>query len=248
MNPRFLLLLLVVSCNIFGKELLFVTLEFPPIAYYDKQEKMAKGFAVDAVRDMAKNIGHTITIKVLPWTRGLNMVKAGEADAIFTIYKNPEREKFIDFTNEVFVPQSVSFYVRTDSKIDTNKALELDKINQYRVGIVSTISYGKKFDKVKSALNTSSATNLTSNLKKLANKRVDLVPSNIYVGDYTISLNKDLFSGKVTRLSIPFDNIPSYIGFSKKKNIATLRDQFDQELRKMSANQWIEKILSNYTK
>ncbi|WP_163834213.1 substrate-binding periplasmic protein [Spartinivicinus ruber] len=246
MSPRFLLLLLVFSCNTFGKELLFVTLEFPPIAYYDKQAKAASGFAVEAVQKIAKNLGHNITIKVLPWTRGLNMVKEGEADAIFTIYKNPEREKFIDFTNEVFVPQSVSFYVNSGSEIDTEKPLPLDGLTQYKIGVVSTISYGKKFDQVKSKLDTSSATNLVSNFKKLANARVDLVPSNIYVGDYTLSQKKGDFSGKIKRLSVPFDNIPSYIGFSKKKSLASLRDQFDQELKKMNEAQWIEQVLNNY--
>lgn len=174
------------------------------------------------------------------------MVKNGEADAIFTIYKNKEREQFIDFTQEIFVPQTLSFYINASSSIDQGKDMELEVLKKYKIGVVSTISYGKKFDGIKSDLNLSSATNLLSNFKKLLAGRIDIVPSNTYVGDYTLAQNKKVLKGKVIKVVTPFDSVPSYIGFSKKNNLGSIRDQFDQELRKMSSEDWIKKSMLNY--
>ncbi|MGI0119036.1 substrate-binding periplasmic protein [Zooshikella sp. RANM57] len=245
MKHLFLVLIIIHSFSVNAADLNFVTLEFPPIAYTNNN-KEATGFAVEAVKRISDKLGYNANVKVLPWTRGLNMVKDGEADAIFTIYKNKEREEFIDFTQEVFVPQTLSFYINANSSIDPGKAIELDLLKKYKIGVVSTISYGKKFDTIKSDLNLSSATNLLSNFKKLMAERVDIVPSNTYVGDYTLSQNKSALKGKVVKMVMPFDNVPSYIGFSKKKNISNIRDQFDQELRKMNSDDWVKKSMINY--
>ncbi|RDH42790.1 amino acid ABC transporter substrate-binding protein [Zooshikella ganghwensis] len=241
----FLVLILIYSFSVKADDLNFVTLEFPPIAYTD-DNKEPTGFAVDAVRRISDKLGHKVSIKVLPWTRGLNMVKNGEADAIFTIYKNKEREQFIDFTQEIFVPQTLSFYINASSSIDQGKDMELEVLKKYKIGVVSTISYGKKFDGIKSDLNLSSATNLLSNFKKLLAGRIDIVPSNTYVGDYILAQNKKVLKGKVIKVVTPFDSVPSYIGFSKKNNLGSIRDQFDQELRKMSSEDWIKKSMLNY--
>ncbi|MBU2713686.1 substrate-binding periplasmic protein [Zooshikella harenae] len=245
MKHLFLVLIIIHSFSVNADDLNFVTLEFPPIAYTNNSKEVT-GFAVEAVKRISDKLGYKANVKVLPWTRGLNMVKDGEADAIFTIYKNKEREGFIDFTQEIFVPQTLSFYINASSSINPTKNIELDILKKYKIGVVSTISYGKKFDNIKSDLNLSSSTNLLSNFKKLMARRVDIVPSNTYVGDYTLSQNKPALKGKVIKMVMPFDSVPSYIGFSKKKNMSNIRDQFDQELRKMNSDDWVKKSMLNY--
>ena len=64
--------------------------------------------------------------------------------------------------------------------------------------------------------------------------RVDLVPSDIFVAEHTIhQLGLTL---EVERLSRPIQSVPSYIGFSKRRGLLVLRDQFDRQLSEMKAN------------
>ncbi len=94
----------------------FVSLEYPPLEFKGSNGE-AQGIAVDIVTKIMTNLGHTIDIKIYPWARSLKMTKEGLADAIFTAYKNPERETFLDYSKNVLVSQIVSFYVLKDSDI-----------------------------------------------------------------------------------------------------------------------------------
>ena len=45
------------------------------------------------------------------------MVQEGRADAIFTAYQTPEREKLLDYCTEDLLPQVLYFYVKKGSEI-----------------------------------------------------------------------------------------------------------------------------------
>jgi polar amino acid transport system substrate-binding protein len=219
----------------------FVTFHFPPLEYTTDGEH-AEGVAVDIVREAMRALGHDVTITVYPWTRALRMATEGTADAIFTAYRNPERERYLDFSNEVLFPQVVYFYARRDAAIEFHG--ELESLTGHRIGVVSTISYGQRFDQAKPALMIDKARELEHNFKKLLLDRIDLVPSNIYVAEYTLAQLE--WGDQITRLPHPVERLPSYIAFSKKRGLETLRDQFDTQLAKMKANGAYEAILQQY--
>ncbi len=206
----------------------FVTLQFPPLEYEDEAHR-AEGAAVDTVRAIMDRLGHRVTIRVLPWTRALQMVRTGKADAIFTAYKNPERETFLDYSQEVLMAQEVFFYRKKGSAFQFDG--DIASIREARIGIVSTISYGQVFDRFKPAVRLDKANQLTHNLQKLMKGRIDLLPSNRYVGEYTI--REMGLQDRVERLPQMIESVPSYIAFSKKRDLGDLRRQFDEELRKM---------------
>src|SRR5690606_14266382 len=80
--------LLAAAASARGATYTFVTLVFPPMEFVDAKGEAA-GAAVDVVRLVMGNLGHNVRIKVLPWSRSLDMVREGKADAIFTAYQNP---------------------------------------------------------------------------------------------------------------------------------------------------------------
>ncbi len=219
----------------------FVSLEYPPLEFKGSNGE-AQGIAVDIVTQIMTNLGHTIDIKIYPWARSLDMTKEGRADAIFTAFKNPERETFLDYSKNVLVPQIVSFYVLKDSDITYDG--DLMKLKDKKIGVLNTISYGKKFGAVREQLKTAVVQNLESNFKKLKAKRVDLVISNIYMGDTTI---KEMgLQGEFKKLSPVVQSVDSFIAFSKAKGLASLRDKFDIELGKMIADGTYDKIMAKY--
>ncbi|MEA3521923.1 MAG: transporter substrate-binding domain-containing protein, partial [Campylobacterota bacterium] len=233
--------MLMSSTPLMAKEYNFVTLDFSPLEYKGEDGKI-KGVATEIVTKIMANLGHTVNVEVYHWEKALNMVELGKADAIFTIYKNDERVKFLDYSKEVLVPQIISFYVRKGSSITYDG--DLSKLSEKKIGVVSTISYGKKFDDFRDKLKIERVENRKNNFKKLQAGQIDLVISSLYIADSLLEKmgSKDDF----VRLSHNVQSIPSYIAFSKKLGLTTLRDQFDVELQKLIDSGEYAELMKKY--
>lgn len=227
------------TAEIRAEEYYFVTLEYPPLEYKDKAG-LAKGAAVEIVTHIMTDLGHSITIEVLPWTRAMKMVQYGRADAIFTIFKNPERELFLDYSEEVLVPQMVAFYARKDSQIAYGGNLEDLKL--LKIGVVSTISYGQKFDRSRPMLKVESTATLEQNFSKMMFGRIDLVISNVYSAE--IVINKLNIADRIKRLQPSVESVPSYIAFSKMKKLTTLKNDFDRKLIELKKSGMYDEIIN----
>lgn len=229
------------ASSVYAEVYSFVTLEYPPIEF-QKDNGEASGVAVEIVRQIMKNLGHEANIMVLPWTRALKMVRTGKVDAIFTAYKNPERETFLDYSNEVLISQTVCFYKKKGTAFQYDGTIET--IKGKRIGVVSTISYGQVFDGYRPLLEIDRANRLKQSLTKLIKGRVDLIPSDYYVAEYTIKKNG--LADEIERLPIMIESVPSFVAFSKKMNLLQLRDQFDEQISVMKKDGTYDAILNKY--
>lgn len=236
--------LLISSGLVRTEELKLVTLQYPPYQY--EENGQVKGMVVDIVNEALTRLGMTATISVNAWPRSLSQVKEGKADAIFTAYKNPEREKFLDYSSTILMPQEIVLFVHKDSRIGFTG--DLQELAPYKFGLVRKISYGDEFDQaLKSGVinNFSEATNLEQNVKKFGAKRVDILISNKYTA---LSMFKTLgMSEKFKQIGGPVQSVPSYIAFSKARNRADLRDKFDLVLRKMMGDGTYDQIINEYS-
>lgn len=219
----------------------FVTFQYPPLEY-STDDGEADGIAVEIVTQVMHALSHDVAITVYPWTRALKMVRTGKADAIFTAYKNTDREKFLDFSRQILFPQVIYFYKNRKSTVEFSGNLAFLKAK--RIGVVSTISYGVLFDQFKPNFILDKAHKLEHNFQKLLLNRVDLVPSDVYVAEYT--LQRMNIGDKIVRLPHKIESVPSYIAFSKRKKLVTLRDQFDTQLALMKTNGTYAEIISKY--
>lgn len=218
----------------------FSTFQYPPLAY-ENDDGFPEGIFVNMISKIMTRIGHGIKIEVFPWTRALDMVRSGKADGIFTAYKNEEREQFLDYPEEALFPQAVYFYKNRKSDIQFNG--DMDSLINRRIGVVSTISYGRAFDNFKSVLTLERARKLEHNFTKLLLGRIDLLPSDKIVADNVIA--KMGIAGQVTMVPVQLGSIPSYIAFSKKRNLTQLMKAFDRELRQMKESGEYFKILDS---
>ncbi len=221
-------ILLLPSANGKAEVYHFVTLEYPPLEYEDIGGR-PEGVAVEMVTQIMTALGHRLYIQVLPWTRALKMVRYGQADAIFTIFKNPGREAFLDYAEEVLIPQLVAFYAPVASPVAFNG--DLEALKHLRIGVVSTISYGLAFDRFRPQLTVERTATLDQNLAKLLLGRIDLVISNVYQAENVIDRLK--LGEKIKRLHPVVERIPSYIAFSKIRKLTALRQDFDRQLIQM---------------
>lgn len=209
---------------------LFVTFDYPPLEYAGDQGR-PRGVAVEIVRAVMASLGEPVRIEVFPWTRALNMVRGGQADAIFTAYRNPERERFLDYSREVLFAQQVYFYRRKGSPVTFDGRLE--SVAGLTIGVLSTISYGHAFDQARHRLDIDKANRLDHSFRKLIDGRIDLVPSDRLVAAYTLDAMG--LAGAVERLAPPIEAVPSFIAFTRQRDLRPLRQRFDRELAAMKA-------------
>jgi polar amino acid transport system substrate-binding protein len=217
-----------------------VTLQYPPYAY--EEAKQVKGVAVEIVTEVLNRMGLPFSITVLPWARALHQIKKGEADAIFTLFKNSEREVFADYSHEVLIPQIVSLYVKKNTTIEFSG--DLRQLERYSFGLVRKVSYGDIFDlalKKKILTNIVRSNNAEQSFKMLFSNRVDIVAINKY-GALDI-LRKTNRLKDTKKLKPDLQNIPSYIAFSKEKNLTSVRDKFDDTLKQMKEDGTYEQLI-----
>ncbi|QEL55302.1 substrate-binding periplasmic protein [Chromobacterium paludis] len=218
-----------------------VTLQYPPYEYLDGVE--VKGFVVNVVREAFHRLGRPIHVTVYPWGRSLAMVEGGQADAIFTVYKTPEREALLDYSHQVLMPQTVSLFALKDSAIPFDG--DLRALAGLRFGVVRAVSYGAVFDaavKAGSIRIADVAASGEQNMDKLLARRFDILVSNRY-GAWDIARRRRA-EGRIRELQPPLEEIPSYIAFSRKPQLAGLRDRFDAVLQAMKQDGSYQRIIA----
>lgn len=238
---KYILIALLINISwLFSNTLDIVTLEYPPYIYQERG--IVKGVSVEIIKEAFIRMNIPFKITIMPWIRAMKQMKTGESDAVFTIYKTREREEFLYYSNEVVIDQTVSFFVKADSEIKYKGSLE--DLREYRIGIVRGVSYGSVFDN--GVLNGTLSKIVTvdsgeQSFLMLLRNRIDIVVSNRH-GAYTI-LNRLKKSSGVKELLPEIEFLPSYIGFSRKKNLQDIRDKFDKVLKKMKEDGSYNRII-----
>ena len=74
---------------------------FPPFGYIENGELI--GFDIDLIKQIGKDLGYEIEMKVQPFDALIPSLKAGKLDAIISgMSATEERKKSVDFTDEYF--------------------------------------------------------------------------------------------------------------------------------------------------
>lgn len=239
------IILFVSMTSGYARTLELLTLQYPPYEYSENGE--IKGIAVEIVREAFQRMEQPIQIKLYPWVRAIRMIEKGEADAIFTAYKNPTREEFSDYSKGVLMPQTVSLFVRKDSPIEFGG--DLGELAEYHFGVVKGVSYGSIFDQtVKRGAIPKLDVAITGeiNMLKLMKGRFDILVSNKYGALHILKQTGRL--DHVRELSPEVQSVPSYITFSKKRNLSSVRDEFDIVLEEMKQDGSYDQIISDFFK
>ena len=229
----------------YAKTLHLATFEHPPYEY--TENSILKGIVVNLVTRVFNDMDQPIDIQVLPWARAITDIKEGKLDALFTAFKKPEREEFIDFSNQVLMQQTVSLYARKDAHIEFDGSLA--PLKGYRFGVVRKISYGQILDKAlkENRFRYVEETNdAIQNFQLLLNHRVDIVPSIQHGGSYILNHVPDM--NQIKELDTSVQNIPSYMAFSKANGLTEIRDKFDRHLAQLKASGEYQKIIDDYFK
>lgn len=221
-----------------------VTLEYPPYEY--TEDGQMKGLAVEMIQEAFKLMNHEVTMEAFPWARAQRMFEKGDADGIFTYFKTPAREAHTLFGKEALITQPITLWVLKDSTIAFDG--DLAKLKPYTFGVVNQTSYGEKFDAAakQGLLRTDSANAMENCIAMLMAGRFEIWISNRYGAIHELKRTGHLDA--VKELTPPIQEVPAYVGFSKKRNRAALRDEFDKAIITLKKNGTYDKLLKKYAK
>jgi polar amino acid transport system substrate-binding protein len=236
------MLLLAVIGIAFAAPIKIVTSPWPPYEFNDNGQ--LKGTDVDVIREAFSRMGIPVKIEMYPWSRCLKMVQSGEAEGIFTLSKNPKREKFLIYPEEVInYSENVFFY-------NKKKPFEFDGTVESLKGrlIGTTRNYNYRDDFMKSNLfKRDDADSDMAGIRKIANGRDDLFICDKLVGS-SLAKKEGLLS-KISYIKTPLSKKKMFLAFRKNnpKNIQ-LAKNFEKAIKSMKKDGTYKKILDRYLK
>ncbi|QSI78513.1 substrate-binding periplasmic protein [Niveibacterium microcysteis] len=227
-----------------GRPTRLVTFDYPPFMVADSAGQLS-GLMIDVVTEAFKRMGKAVRIELYPFSRCLAMVEAGDADAMFTIKRTPQREARYLFPKEPVLTQHYVFFVRSNSALEFKGTLT-DFANT-TIGVVDNTSYGGTFDAaVKQGVfkKLDTAPNYESNFRKLLVGRVDAVIISQVVGQAIV---KRLNAAEQVRVSGPaVETAMSYMMFNKKTQPALI-SEFDKAIASMREDGTLGRIQNAYS-
>jgi len=239
----FVLLLTIFCCEAFAGTFVLAATNTHPTAFL--VDGKPTGVLVDLVTEAFRREGHSVTIKLMPWARCLESARTGQVDGVFSSFKLPERELFLDFPKEALSAQSIVFFARKDTKLSFDG--DFGALRDVRIGVILGTSYGEELDV---ALHDGTfhrieiSNTIESSLRWLALGRVDLVPSFRAVAEAEAK-RLGLFS-QISSLPKVIETVPTYIGFTRVRNMRKLSEAFDRSMTAMRQDGSYRRIVEKY--
>ena len=237
-----LISLFMLNSKSFASEenLIIVTRLYPPYIYNEGDE--IKGISANIIRSVFKKMNQKIEIYIRPWTRSHNEIETGKADIIFTVNKSPERDKIMTYNNVPIIYQNMTFYKKAKNNTIFNG--DYKNLKNKTIGFTRGAFYGESFMKgiKKYNLTTEECWDYEKCILKLNSNRYDVIIGSERVVEYFINklkVNKNEF----TKINPKVQTITSYLGFSKKKDYAKIKNTFDVTLTKMKDTGEYDKII-----
>lgn len=152
--------------NSVAANLMMAVNHWPP--YVDKSHA-DHGISVELVTAALERKGHRISVQYETWPRVLEGLEVGYFDLVGAVWKTPEREQVMVFS-EPYLDNQIKFLKRKDDDIKFNT---LEDLTGYFIGIVNDYAYEEEF--VKSRRHIKLPQNhIIQNLQRLVQGDIDL--------------------------------------------------------------------------
>lgn len=210
------------------------------------------GVSVELVQMMLKEAGVESTIHVYPWARAYSMAQRQENVMLFSILRNPPREKLFKWVGTLH-PFRVSLYRmkdRPDIVVNT-----LDDAKKYRIGVLRDDSRNIYLRSQGFGENLEEVTLDEQNINKLFLGRIDILPSDPIVLSYWFRvMNNDPTSsqkydiGKVEKFfRVPGADGENYVAMSLQTDDRVV-EHFRRALNRVKASPRYRQLLDKYLK
>lgn len=218
---------------------------WPPYVLGELGQDATGGSGVELMRTIfARLDGVEVRFPLVPWQRALQEVKQGRMDGIGILLKTPERERYMAYTDELFVSHDRVWYVQDRFPAGLNWR-RLNDLRPYHIGVVRGHSYGSHVD-TKLADGTLPVTKVTSAERlfvMLARGRVDLAFANESVG-HTLARRHAPPGGAVAAARKALSVDVYHIAFSKRSPARRLIPAINRIIAELREEKLIDKIIN----
>lgn len=230
------LLLVFLSSSLWAKEN-FITMacnNFPPLKIENPKDKNP-GFDIELLQQVFLLSKQKIETTFFPWKRALLLAKSGEYDGLCSCSFTKNRKKDFYFSDEIG-RNSIGLYSLKNLSIK-----DLAELKKLKVGVVRGYSLEEDLKKLKiEFVSSPSELNL---LKLLELNRIDVIYSFKVVISELLKTNSFHDKFVYTETS----SAPYFTCFSKKsKKSKVLLKQFNEDLKKIKADQTYQSLLKKY--
>lgn len=221
------------------EELTVVYTEWYPYTY--SEAGAAKGFEIDTFKSVMDRMGITVKFLRFPFKRCLKMLEDGNAQALISFIKTPERQRYTIFPEEHISVSRTLFFTKTNTRVRYKGSLK--DLKNYSIGVVAGFSYGKAFDDA-------------AYLDKEEVANTERLLNMVLGGRYEVGIeNQAVLNGIARKLGVersvrflypPVHTEKLYVGFSKKARLHKLAADFSEALAQFKNTDEYKAILRKY--
>jgi polar amino acid transport system substrate-binding protein len=213
---------------------------YPPVAW--GSDGKIVGASPELVMKIAKElkIDKVSSINFGSWEKAQQAIQDGRADIIFGIYKDQQRQTYMNYVEPPYMLDPVSIVIRSGEQVKFTDWADLKGLK----GVTNLgESYGNQFDAyIKSNLTVARSKGVDQSFEQLLNKQADYLIIGTYPGKMEAGKLKIL--SKIQFLPKPVVTADMYIAFSKKsKCYAELKEGFSAGIKKAVTSGEVNKLV-----
>ena len=213
---------------------------YPPVAW--GSDGKIVGASPELVMKIAKElkIDKVSSINFGSWEKAQQAIQDGRADIIFGIYKDRQRQTYMNYVEPPYMLDPVSIVIRSGEQVKFTDWADLKGLK----GVTNLgESYGDQFDTyIKANLTVARSKGVDQAFEQLLNKQADYLIIGTYPGKMEASKLKIL--PKIQFLPKPVVTADMYIAFSKKsKCYAELKEGFSAGIKKAVTSGEVNKLV-----
>ncbi|MCK4852038.1 MAG: transporter substrate-binding domain-containing protein [Candidatus Omnitrophica bacterium] len=104
-------------------------IDYAPYSF--ESRGIPQGYSIDLIRVLAPVIKKNISIKLMPWEKCLEAIKAGKVDGLIGAQVSRKWEKYMDFSNPICEVEYAIFVEEKTGHVDSIKSLEGTAVGIY---------------------------------------------------------------------------------------------------------------------
>ena len=235
----FLLAFFTVTLQSESKELILDTQDFSPYSYLENGQ--VAGPSASIIKQVCAEMNTRCDLRLQSWTRAQYNVRKGNANGLFVLAKNKERENWLYFSVPIFQAE-YGVFVRES---DTMKFSDVSQLKGYLIGVYGPSNTSRQLELIQKKVPEMKIDMRPDDIvgfKKLYHGRNDAVFSNKDVGWMIVKQHKL----KGIRYAGAFKRTLYYVGFSKKTIAEQTVKDFNAAYLKLYKNGTIKTILHTY--
>ena len=220
-----------------------VTVPYPPYMIVEADD--VSGIVTDIVRAAFQRADLKVEIRSLPMNRGLQQIRDGSADFMFTLFYTEERARYMHYARQPLSYEDIILAVPKGKKPGFDGALE--SLSGLEVGTPMGYSLGGNIDQAfkDGLLIKTEVPDSLAGVKMLANKRLQSMASDRLT--FLFMLQASNYQDDVEIVLPPLNRTPAFIGYSQKApDSLILRDRIDEQLKMMWEEGAMEIITKRY--